>query len=88
MKFLYSKAIIICASVLSPVLAISQTSSNGSNYSTAIPTAVPFLNITPDSRTPITGTLLSLPILKIMIMFLYHTAHGCASWCRILVYPI
>jgi hypothetical protein len=55
MKFLYSKAIIICASVLSPVLAISQTSSNGSNYSTAIPTAVPFLNITPDSRSGAMG---------------------------------
>jgi len=55
MKFLYSKALIVSASVLVPVLAMSQTSSNGSNYSTAIPTAVPFLNITPDSRSGAMG---------------------------------
>ncbi|MEO6978631.1 MAG: type IX secretion system outer membrane channel protein PorV, partial [Mucilaginibacter sp.] len=55
MKFLYSKAIIISVSVLLPALAFSQTSSNGSNYATAIPTAVPFLNITPDSRSGALG---------------------------------
>ncbi len=55
MKFLYSKAIIVGVSVLLPVLAFSQTSSNGSNYATAIPTAVPFLNITPDSRSGAMG---------------------------------
>lgn len=55
MKFLYSKAIIISFSVFLPALAMSQTSSNGSNYSTAIPTAVPFLNITPDSRSGAMG---------------------------------
>ena len=55
MKFLYSKAIIVGVSVLLPALAFSQTSSNGSNYATAIPTAVPFLNITPDSRSGAMG---------------------------------
>src|ERR1700744_1144116 len=55
MKFLYSRALFVCTSVLLPVLAMSQTSTNGSNYSTAIPTAVPFLNITPDSRSGAMG---------------------------------
>src|SRR3982751_2780812 len=55
MKFLYSKAIIVSVSVLLPALAFSQTSSNGSNYATAIPTAVPFLTISPDSRSGAMG---------------------------------
>src|ERR1700744_6665953 len=55
MKFLYSRALFVCTSVLLPVLAMSQTSTNGSNYSTSIPTAVPFLNITPDSRSGAMG---------------------------------
>jgi len=55
MKFLYSRALFVCTSVLLPVFAMAQTSSNGSNYSTALPTAVPFLNITPDSRSGAMG---------------------------------
>src|SRR3569833_301147 len=55
MKFLYRKAILLSVPILLPVLAKSQTSTNGSNYSTAIPTAVPFLNITPDSRSGAMG---------------------------------
>ncbi|MCR8558493.1 type IX secretion system outer membrane channel protein PorV [Mucilaginibacter sp. BJC16-A38] len=58
MKFSYSKALFICTSVLLPGLVVAQstgTSANGSNYSTAIPTAVPFLNITPDSRSGAMG---------------------------------
>ncbi|MGN6395439.1 MAG: type IX secretion system outer membrane channel protein PorV [Mucilaginibacter sp.] len=55
MKFLYSKAIVLSIFILLPSLVMSQTSSNGSNYSTAIPTAVPFLNITPDSRSGAMG---------------------------------
>ncbi len=57
MKFLYSKAIFICSSVLLPVVAMAQgtgVNTNGSNTS-AIPTAVPFLNITPDSRSGAMG---------------------------------
>ncbi|HVW94700.1 MAG TPA: type IX secretion system outer membrane channel protein PorV [Mucilaginibacter sp.] len=55
MRFLYRKTFVVGISVLLPALAMSQTSSNGSNYSTAIPTAVPFLNITPDSRSGAMG---------------------------------
>lgn len=55
MKFLYRKAILLSVPILLPALALSQTSTNGSNYSTAIPTAVPFLNITPDSRSGAMG---------------------------------
>lgn len=55
MKFLYRKAILLSVPILLPALAMSQTSTNGSNYSTAIPTAVPFLNITPDSRSGAMG---------------------------------
>jgi hypothetical protein len=55
MKFLYSKAVFICSTVLMPALAMSQTNTNGSNYATSIPTAVPFLNITPDSRSGAMG---------------------------------
>jgi hypothetical protein len=58
MKFLYSKAFFIYTLVLLPELVLAQgsgTSTNGSNYSTSIPTAVPFLNITPDSRSAAMG---------------------------------
>ena len=52
MKFfsLRAKNILFALILLSPSLAFAQYSSNGSN-STGIPTAVPFLLITPDSRS-------------------------------------
>jgi hypothetical protein len=55
MKFLYSKASYIYILLLSPVFAIAQTTTNGSNTTNAIPTAVPFLNISPDSRSGAMG---------------------------------
>lgn len=58
MKFLSAKPIFIISSVLLPVLAMSQspgTNTNGTSYATSIPTAVPFLNITPDSRSGALG---------------------------------
>jgi hypothetical protein len=55
MKFLYSKASYIYILLLSPVFAIAQTITNGSNTTNAIPTAVPFLNISPDSRSGAMG---------------------------------
>jgi hypothetical protein len=55
MKFLYSKASYIYIILLSPLFAIAQTTTNGSNTSNAIPTAVPFLNISPDSRSGAMG---------------------------------
>jgi hypothetical protein len=57
MKFFSLKTVIFFSSVLLPSLAMSQNTgvnSNGSNLS-AIPTAVPFLNITPDSRAGAMG---------------------------------
>jgi hypothetical protein len=57
MKFFSVKAIIFFSTIFLPTLAISQTigtNTNGSNTS-AIPTAVPFLNITPDSRSGAMG---------------------------------
>jgi len=56
MKFFYNRAISFLITILFPGLAMSQTgvNSNGSNL-TAIPTAVPFLNITPDSRSGAMG---------------------------------
>ncbi|HEY8782024.1 MAG TPA: type IX secretion system outer membrane channel protein PorV [Mucilaginibacter sp.] len=57
MKFFSVKTVIFFSSILLPSLAISQTTgtnTNGSNLS-AIPTAVPFLNITPDSRSGAMG---------------------------------
>ena len=57
MKLFSAKNIIFCCSVLMPYLAISQgtgTNTNGTNL-TAIPTAVPFLNISPDSRSGAMG---------------------------------
>ncbi|MFI5137935.1 MAG: type IX secretion system outer membrane channel protein PorV [Sphingobacteriales bacterium] len=57
MTFFSGKTIIFFISIFLPSLAIAQTSgvnTNGTN-STAIPTAVPFLNITPDSRSGALG---------------------------------
>ena len=58
MKFLSTKAVLIYIVLLMPSLVWSQTTvgtnTNGSGI-TAIPTAVPFLNITPDSRSGALG---------------------------------
>jgi hypothetical protein len=57
MKFFSIKSFVFLGSLLLPVIAVSQTTgtnTNGSNL-TAIPTAVPFLNITPDSRSGAMG---------------------------------
>ncbi len=54
MRFSYFKATFIYILLLSPLLAVAQTNTNGSN-STSIPTAVPFLNISPDSRSGAMG---------------------------------
>jgi hypothetical protein len=56
MKFFYQKitSIFLYFSFLLPYAALSQTNTNGSN-SSAIPTAVPFLLITPDSRSGAIG---------------------------------
>ena len=54
MKFFSIKTIVFCSSLLLPSLAIAQVNTNGSNL-TAIPTAVPFLNITPDARSGAMG---------------------------------
>jgi len=56
MKFSYSKASFIYIILLLPLFAAAQTgtSINGSG-SNAIPTAVPFLNISPDSRSGAMG---------------------------------
>ncbi len=56
MKFSYSKASFIYIILLLPLFAAAQTgtSTNGSG-SNAIPTAVPFLNISPDSRSGAMG---------------------------------
>jgi hypothetical protein len=56
MRFPYPKAVFIFISILFPSLAIAQSgvNTNGSN-TTSIPTAVPFLNISPDSRSGALG---------------------------------
>ncbi len=56
MKLFYLYSIILFGSFLLPLAAMSQTgaNTNGSNL-TAIPTAVPFINITPDSRSGAMG---------------------------------
>lgn len=57
MKFISTKAILVYIVFLLPSAVMSQTigtNTNGSNTS-AIPTAVPFLNITPDSRSGALG---------------------------------
>jgi hypothetical protein len=54
MKFFSVKSIVSFGSLLLSLPALSQTNTNGSNL-TAIPTAVPFLNITPDSRSGAMG---------------------------------
>ena len=53
MKFSFIKTFVFFSSILLPSMVMSQTvgtNTNGTNL-TAIPTAVPFLNITPDSRS-------------------------------------
>src|ERR1700742_867546 len=57
MKLSYGKAFFICSAVFLPALAMAQATganTNGTNLN-AIPTAVPFLNITPDSRAGAMG---------------------------------
>ncbi|CAN5239090.1 type IX secretion system outer membrane channel protein PorV [soil metagenome] len=56
MKFNSIKALVFYSILLLPSLALSQTgtNTNGSNL-LALPTAVPFLNITPDSRSGALG---------------------------------
>ncbi|MES2428461.1 MAG: type IX secretion system outer membrane channel protein PorV [Bacteroidota bacterium] len=55
MKFFYPKACYILIILLLPLVSAAQTSTNGSNNSRSIPTAVPFLNISPDSRSGAMG---------------------------------
>jgi len=56
MKFSYFKVSISCLVLLLPSLAIAQTGTNTNGSSTnSIPTAVPFLNISPDSRSGALG---------------------------------
>ena len=54
MKVFFAKAAFFYVLLMLPILAIAQTSTNGSGPN-AIPTAVPFLNITPDSRSGAMG---------------------------------
>jgi len=57
MKFFSIRTTFLFSAIFFPTLALSQTigtNTNGSNTS-AIPTAVPFLNITPDSRSGAMG---------------------------------
>jgi hypothetical protein len=92
MKFLSTKNLTIYILLALPAFAAAQstTTTNGSGGN-AIPTAVPFLNISPDSRSGAmgdAGVALSpdvnanywnpqnWPFLKIITMFPYHTAHG------------
>lgn len=57
MKFSYRKTSLIYIALFLPFLATAQTgtNTNGSNSANAIPTAVPFLNISPDSRSGAMG---------------------------------
>jgi hypothetical protein len=55
MKFFYPKASYILIILSLPLVSAAQTSTNGSNNSRSIPTAVPFLNISPDSRSGAMG---------------------------------
>jgi hypothetical protein len=56
MKFSYFKATFVYLLLLSPVLATAQTGTNTNGSSTnSVPTAVPFLNISPDSRSGALG---------------------------------
>ncbi|MDF2433718.1 MAG: hypothetical protein JWP44_3349 [Mucilaginibacter sp.] len=54
MKVFSTRTLLFISSIFFPALAMSQTNTNGTNLS-AIPTAVPFLNITPDSRSGAMG---------------------------------
>jgi hypothetical protein len=51
MKFSYIKTTFFYIILLLPAFAIAQTNTNGGSNLTSIPTAVPFLNISPDSRS-------------------------------------
>jgi len=57
MKFSYKKTFLTYVVLLMPFFAVAQTgaNTNGSNNANAIPTAVPFLNISPDSRSGAMG---------------------------------
>lgn len=54
MKFTYGKASFIYLLSLLPLAAVAQTNTNGANLR-SIPTATPFLNISPDSRSGAMG---------------------------------
>src|ERR1700753_262941 len=54
MKFSYVKTTFFFILFILPSFVIAQTNTNGSS-STSIPTAVPFLNISPDSRSGALG---------------------------------
>ena len=54
MKVFFAKAAFFYVLLMLPMLVMAQTSTNGSGPN-AIPTAVPFLNITPDSRSGAMG---------------------------------
>src|ERR1700753_253485 len=54
MKFSYVKTTFFFILFILPSFVIAQTNTNGSS-STSIPTAVPFLNISPDSRSGAMG---------------------------------
>ncbi|MDB5029919.1 type IX secretion system outer membrane channel protein PorV [Mucilaginibacter sp.] len=54
MKFFYARTNLLYIIFLLPSFALAQSSTNGSSAS-AIPTAVPFLNISPDSRSGAMG---------------------------------
>ncbi|WP_295666738.1 type IX secretion system outer membrane channel protein PorV [uncultured Mucilaginibacter sp.] len=58
MMFFSTRALIIFSGILCPVLAIAQTTGpnvDGTTYNTSSLAAVPFLNITPDSRSGALG---------------------------------
>jgi hypothetical protein len=54
MRFFYNRVAIGLVMIVSPFFAVAQTSTNGSNAN-AISTAVPFLTISPDSRSGALG---------------------------------
>src|ERR1700759_708248 len=54
MTFFTRRTALLIGAVLSPFLAVAQISTNGSKAN-AIPTAVPFLTISPDSRSGALG---------------------------------
>src|SRR5688572_26799419 len=54
MKFLSVKRSLLLITLIMPVVAFAQTGTNGAGAN-SIPTAVPFLNISPDSRSGALG---------------------------------